>query len=253
MCGSSFVQNTGDTGGNTRLKQICSWDDTANQCTAPFECCGRGGGVADQTCSPPPMLPPPSPLFPPPPPPTAPPQMEAGIIGAIAALSVLAVCFIGAAVFFVCRGRRAAVGQKLFSSGRLPKPGGDVTITSATSTAGPAGSESPSSSTKSNGPGFRVVWAGDEEERTGQRSGSLSSRVERVRVLGRGQQGAAVLMKDPITEELLVAKEVQIDGMSEDQRKGVENEVRRAAAPPAARRPPPTPRTSHLASSSAHR
>ena len=121
---------------------------------------------------------------------------------------------------------------------RSSSPGG--------SAAGPAGSESPSSSTKSNGPGFRVVWAGDEEERTGQRSGSLSSRVERVRVLGRGQQGAAVLMKDPITEELLVAKEVQIDGMSEDQRKGVENEVRPAAAPPAARSAPHTPHTSRL-------
>ena len=64
-------------------------------------------------------------------------------------------------------------------------------------------------------------------------------------MLGRGQQGAAVLMKDPITEELLVAKEVQIDGMSEDQRKGVENEVRRAAAPSAARRPPPAAHASH--------
>ena len=67
-------------------------------------------------------------------------------------------------------------------------------------------------------------------------------------MLGRGQQGAAVLMKDPITEELLVAKEVQIDGMSEDQRKGVENEARRAATPPSGRgpaatcsQPPPPP------------
>ena len=93
-------------------------------------------------------------------------------------------------------------------------------------------------------PSTRTRSTRDEEERTGQRSGSLSSRVERVRVLGRGQQGAAVLMKDPITEELLVAKEVQIDGMSEDQRKGVENEVRPAAAPPAARSGPHTPHTS---------
>ena len=65
---------------------------------------------------PPPPQPPAQPAAPPPPrtpspaspPTTAPPQMEAGIVGAIAALSVLAACFIAAAVYVVCIRRRKA-------------------------------------------------------------------------------------------------------------------------------------------------
>ena len=49
---------------------------------------------------------------------------------------------------------------------------------------------------------------------------------EKVRLLGRGQHGAAVLLRSPATGDLVVAKQVATEGLSEHDQRKVEDEVR---------------------------
>ena len=84
------------------------------------------------------------------------------------------------------------------------------------------GSENSSSGDNSSSIGWRIVW----RDKPRQRGRPDYSAYERIRVLGRGAYGAAILLRNRSTGDAVVCKELSLATMDAGHLEKIENEVR---------------------------